>query len=261
MTLAIGVVACLVAAVAAVRSTWSPCGLSMLSTITPMGEQSRRNRFRTTAGWFAVGSVLGGAALGAAMAGLAAGYDALGVSKLGSGVALAVAALICAASDARLGGFQLPIHRRQVNEHWLDRFRAWVYGFGFGCQIGFGLATYIIAAALYLMIVSSVLSGSLLVALAAGTIFGLVRGASVLLGRRVTHPAALLSLHRNLARMDSAARRVVVLADIGAGLTVLCLLWPTVLVAATGASVLLVVSVPVFKPKVRRTPRVEHASS
>ena len=60
---------------------------------------------------------------------------------------------VAAASDARLGGFHLPFHSRQVNERWLDQFRPWVYGAGFGWQIGAGLVTYIKTAALYLMMV------------------------------------------------------------------------------------------------------------
>ena len=45
---------------AAVYSTWSPCGQSMLSTITPLGEQRRGARFGWTAGWFVVGALAGG---------------------------------------------------------------------------------------------------------------------------------------------------------------------------------------------------------
>jgi len=56
--LALGVV---VAFAAAVRSTWSPCGQSMLSQLTPVGEASRGYRYRTTATWFVVGAVVGGA--------------------------------------------------------------------------------------------------------------------------------------------------------------------------------------------------------
>ena len=52
-----------------------------------------------------------------------------------------------------------PIHHRQVNERWLDQFRPWVYGAGFGWQIGAGLATYIKTCAVYLMIVLAALCG------------------------------------------------------------------------------------------------------
>ena len=69
--------ACILATVAAVRSTWSPCGLSMLATITPLAERGRGHRYRTTATWFVVGSVLGGASLGVVMAVLAVAVAAL----------------------------------------------------------------------------------------------------------------------------------------------------------------------------------------
>jgi len=49
---------------AAVRSTWSPCGQSMLSQITPFTERARNHHFGVTAGWFVAGSVAGGATLG-----------------------------------------------------------------------------------------------------------------------------------------------------------------------------------------------------
>ena len=45
----------LVAVVAAARSTWSPCGVSMLATVTPLAEQGRGHRYRSTATWFIVG--------------------------------------------------------------------------------------------------------------------------------------------------------------------------------------------------------------
>src|SRR5947207_15261129 len=89
---ALGVV---VALAAAVRSTWSPCGQSMLSQLTPVGEASRGYRYRTTATWFIVGAVVGGATLGAAMALLAVVVSAVGATSdalLGVAAALAVLA-------------------------------------------------------------------------------------------------------------------------------------------------------------------------
>ena len=47
-----------VAAAAAFRGTWSPCGLSMLSTVTPLAESGRGHRYRWTATWFFLGAVL-----------------------------------------------------------------------------------------------------------------------------------------------------------------------------------------------------------
>ena len=71
MTTLLIALAAVTATGAAIRSTWSPCGLSMLSTITPMAERSRNRRWGLTAAWFLSGAVLGGAVLGAGAALLA----------------------------------------------------------------------------------------------------------------------------------------------------------------------------------------------
>src|SRR6476619_1552871 len=65
---------------AAVRSTWSPCGQSMLSQLTPVGEASRGYRYRTTATWFILGAIVGGATLGAVMAALAVAVSGSGAT-------------------------------------------------------------------------------------------------------------------------------------------------------------------------------------
>lgn len=200
------VLAVLVAVAAAVRSTWSPCGLSMLSAMNPLAERGRGRSFRVSATWFVVGATAGGVTLGAAIGLLALGLALLDVS---TGVALAigaVASLVAVASDVRLGGFHLPYHTRQVNEDWLDWYRAWVYGVGFGWQIGVGLATYIMTAALYLTILLAALTLDPLVALGCGALFGLVRGLAVLLARPLTTPAAIVALHERLDRWEAPVR-------------------------------------------------------
>ena len=135
-----------VAVVAAVRGVWSPCGLSMLSSITPMTEAGRGNRFAVTAGWFVAGGVLGGVTLGVLAAAGAWGVAALDLT-LGTRAAIgATLAVGTAAIDLGLTGIGLPIFKRQVNDAWLRTYRSWVYGAGFGWQNGFGLATYIMTA-------------------------------------------------------------------------------------------------------------------
>jgi hypothetical protein len=205
--------ASLVAVAAAVRSTWSPCGLSMLSTITPLGETARRHRWGSTAAWFILGAVLGGATLGAGAAALAALTGALDLSAEAALGAAAVLAAVSIASDLQLGGFRLPSHTRQVNESWLDQFRSWVYGGGFGWQIGVGLATYVTTSAVYLTIAMAALTGSPAVAFAIGTGFGLVRGLAVLVGRNLTTPERMLALHRRLEELLPTAQRAVVLVQ------------------------------------------------
>ena len=196
-----------VALAAAGRGVWSPCGLSMLSTITPIGERGRGHRYGATAAWYVVGSTVGGLCLGVALAG---GAVVVGDRWVVARLAVLVAALLAVASDVDRLAFALPIHRRQVNERWLDRYRPWVYGGGFGWQVGTGFATYIRTAANYLLVVLAVASGSPAWALVGGVVFGLVRGLAVLLTRRATTPAALTALHRRVAALDPGARRLVV---------------------------------------------------
>jgi len=214
MTVCILVTAAVVAVAAAVRSTWSPCGLSMLSTITPLSEAAKGNTYRSTAAWFIGGATLGGATLGGVMAVAAAGVGSFHVSAtLLAGVAL-VAAATAAASDGGVGGVRLPIHRRQVNERWLDHYRPWVYGAGFGWQIGNGLSTYITTAAVYLMVVLGVLTGDPWAALAVGVAFGALRGLAVLLTRRLTSPPALRAFHQRFTAAGSTVGRGVIAVEL-----------------------------------------------
>ena len=213
MTTLLVVLGSVVAGAAAIRSTWSPCGLSMLSTITPLGEAGRRHRYGSTAAWFIAGAVLGGATLGLGAALLAAGVGALDLSPASALGAAAVLTGVTLASDLNAGGFRLPSHTRQVNESWLDEFRSWVYGGGFGWQIGAGLATYVTTAAVYLMLGLAALTGRPLVAFTIVTGFGLVRGLAVLLGRGLTTPERLMALHRRLDELLPTAQRAIVLVQ------------------------------------------------
>jgi len=210
MTALVITLASIVAAAAAVRSTWSPCGLSMLSTITPIGERARSYRWGASAAWFIAGAVLGGATLAAGAALLALGVGALDLSAEARVGVAAVLTAVTLASDLNLGGFRLPAHTRQVNETWLDQFRSWVYAGGFGWQIGVGLATYITTAAVYLMIALAALTALPAAAFAIVTGFGFVRGLAVLLGKGLTTPQKMMALHRRLEELLPAAQRAVV---------------------------------------------------
>ena len=202
----------------------------MLSSLTPLAEHGRGHRYRTTVAWFIVGGFIGGCALGATAGLLAVGVRALGPS---SSAVLAVAALMAAiafASDLELFGFRLPIHHRQVNERWLDQFRAWVYGVGFGFQIGMGLATYIMTASLYLLLVVSALSQSVVVAVTLGASFGLVRGLAVLLGRTITNTESLRSFHRRFSAIGPQIRLLTIAVEGGCVVACSVALWVPTLV-------------------------------
>lgn len=211
--MALVLLALIVAGAAAVRSTWSPCGLSMLSTITPMAERSRGHRYGVTAAWFVVGATLGGATLGIGAAALAAVAAALDLSDTTLFGAAAVLAAVAALVDAGTFGRRPPFFKRQVDDAWLSTYRAWVYGTGFGWQIGVGLATYIMTAGVVLTAALAALTASPLAAFAIAVAFGASRGLVVLLGARLRSPAALGALHARLDALEAPVRWAVVVVQ------------------------------------------------
>ncbi len=249
---------CLVAVAAAVRSTWSPCGVSMLSTITPMAERGRGHRFAVTATWFVAGATAGGATLGALAASLAAVVAAADPGSTTRVVMAAAAAIVCLASDLGVAGFRLPGHRRQVDERWLDRYRPWVYAAGFGWQIGAGVATYLMTAAVYLLVVLAALTGLPAVALAVGALFGLVRGVAVTAGAGITSSERLVAFHRRFEAWRPASAVVAEAAEVVTVVATLAVIAPVAggLAGAAGATAVAVV----FR-RDRRTPAVPGPSA
>jgi hypothetical protein len=207
----------------------------MLSTITPFGERAKGHRYGATATWFIVGAGIGGLALGAVAAGLATLVSVAGVTSGLAGAVAIVATSTALVSDADLAGFRVPAHYRQVNERWLDAYRPWVYGAGFGFQIGCGVATYITTAAVYLVVVLAGLAGRPSAALVVGLVFGLVRGAAVTLTWRTTTPAALLAFHQRFAALRPWANRGVAASLV---VTTVALAWavePAIALSCVGA--------------------------
>jgi hypothetical protein len=219
------ILALVVAVAAAVRSTWSPCGLSMLSSITPMTEQGRGHRFVSTATWFVVGAVVGGATLGLVVTIPTALVQAAAPAATTVLVVAAIAALVGALSDLRPFGWHLPYHGRQVNEDWLAQYRAWVYGAGFGWQIGVGLATYIMTAAVYLLIVLAVLTASPSAAFGICVLFGLVRGLAIFLGAGMTSPARMRAFHLRFDALREPVRVAVVAVQLAVAAAAGLALW------------------------------------
>lgn len=203
-----------IAFVAAYRSTWSPCGVSMLSSITPLSEAGRGHRYWATVSWFVAGSLLGGLTLGGVAALGAMAVGSLGLSATASGALVVLAGVVTLASDLKVGGFHLPANPRQVERIWLDRYRSWVYGLGFGWQLGVGVATYVMSASVYLMVVVAAATGEPLLALSIVTMFGLLRGLAILPAAGVRSPADLGELHRRIERSRPASRVVAIIGQI-----------------------------------------------
>jgi multisubunit Na+/H+ antiporter MnhB subunit len=199
----------LTAVVAAARGLWSPCGLSMLSSLNPVSEAGRGHRFPVTAAWYVAGAAIGGAVLGAACAGGAALVGRADPAATTVWTAALIAAVVAVVSDSRVAGWSLPEHPRQVDERWLRTYRRWIYAGGYGVQIGTGFATYIMTAAVYLVAGLAALTGDPGQALAAGVVFGAVRGLAIVVAGRARSAEALRDL---LARVDAWAAASLALA-------------------------------------------------
>jgi hypothetical protein len=174
-----------------------------------------------------------------------AGAAALvGRAHLGDHTALALvaaSALAAGAIDAHVLGFGPPFLRRQVNEDWLAKYRPWVYGGGFGWQIGAGLTTYVMTAAVPLVVVVGALSGSPAAAFWLGLGFGLTRGLAVLLGAPLRTHAALLAFHRRFAATAEPVRQAVIAVQLAVGVAGVWIVAPApVAVVASGGAVALI---------------------
>ncbi len=177
----------------------------MLSSIHPLGERARGNRFGHTAAAFVLGSLLGGLAIGLLIGGLGwltgQAYQVTFDSPINQSAALALVALSgIVALGFEMSGKAIPSLRRQVNEDWLSEFRGWVYGMGFGFQLGAGVATYITSAAILVWLAAMFTTGSLAASVAVGGIFGLVRGLSITTAGSINSPEGLVRFHRFLHR-------------------------------------------------------------
>jgi hypothetical protein len=191
----------------------------MLSSITPLGERSRRQRFPLTAAFLVLGAAGAGAALGALLGAVGGRIPLDDDQRL---LALAAAATAGLAADVLLRD-GVPTHLRQVDERWLHRYRGWVYGLGFGAQLGVAVATVVTASAVYLVLVGEGLAPSALAGAVVGTAFGGVRGTSVLLAARVDSPARLSSFHRRFAALERPAAAAALLLQGVVAVTALAL--------------------------------------
>jgi hypothetical protein len=185
----------------------------MLSSISPLGERARNSRWWLTTTAYLFGSLAGGLAMGGLAALLGSALpDAVRTSRW-TLVVVAVLLLVGLVFDLR-GPTSLPSWRRQVNVNWLSRYRGWVYGVGFGAQLGFGLVTIITSATTYAVVLLAGLTGHLGAGLAVGATFGVVRGLPSLLMARVDDRD---DLHRVFLRVEQWTNPAAVIAKVALG--------------------------------------------
>ena len=175
----------------------------MLSSIHPLGERTRSNRWAWTASYYLIGGLLGGSTIGF----ISGSIGWLGLqwwTQTPASTAAAVAAVLVTLVVWDVFHLRFPSNQRQVNEDWLTLYRNWVYGGGFGYQLGLGVVTIITTPATYATIALAVLSSDPITGTIVGATFGLVRAVPILTVRRVLSGEDLRIYHR---RMQALAPR------------------------------------------------------
>jgi hypothetical protein len=142
--------------------------------------------------------------------------------------AVAVAGL---ALDVARRGAHAPGPRRQVDENWLQTYRGWVYGAGFGVQLGAAFTTIVSSSVTYVAFAAALLCGSVVGGLLIGLVFGVARAVPVLFTARVHDPVALRAAMR---RVDGALPRARVATTGAQTLAALAALAGAMLVAGGG---------------------------
>ncbi len=184
-------IALAVAVLAAIRSQESPCTQSMVSSLHPLGERARGNRWGVTISFFVFGSVAAGAVVGAMAAGLG-GIFMAGVSgDAWAGWLPLVLVAVAVGGVLDLVGIRPPGPKRQVNENWIGIYRGSVYGLAFGAQIGSGLMTYIVTWGVYAMLLASFATGSPVAGALVGAVFGMGRSVAPLFAGWIDRPSRL----------------------------------------------------------------------
>ena len=130
----------------------------MLASITPLGERGRRSRWGVTVTAFAARcDRRGGRRRGRPRAARRAspGWTA---RARGRGWR-SWPELWRWPSRSTRAARRVPGPRRQVDERWLDRYRGWVYGLGYGSQLGLAVTTVVSSAATYVALLAALLRG------------------------------------------------------------------------------------------------------
>jgi hypothetical protein len=181
----------------------------MLGSITPLGERGRGSRWWLTTTIYFVGSSVAGFALGAAL-------GVLGSALFGSVATaprlalLGVGVLVGLMLDLGAFGLRLPTVHRQVDEAWRTRYRGWVWGLGFGLQLGLGIVTIATTSTIYATWLASALAGGIRWGAAIGLVFGAARALPVFGVARVRRTEQLLRVDAVLARLAVPARRAAI---------------------------------------------------
>lgn len=209
-----------VAFTAGVAGTWSPCGFSMIETIS-----GPRRHVRLACATFALGACTGGVAIFTLLATVGRALPH------GSAALVAIVAGVAALPEAR-GVSVRPQIRRQVPEHWRRVLPLPVAAALYGTMLGAGFTTFVYTFALWALALLVVLAGSPATGLFAGLAFAAGRAVPIVVLAPFAHrrrgrafvdamaqlPASLL-LVRAAAALSLAAVAVTTLTGSAAAAT------------------------------------------
>lgn len=196
----------------------------MLGSISPVGEASRGQRWWLTSTAYTVASIAGGAMAGLTLGGAGAGIALfVAVPAWGQLMLLAIVALLASAVDARLVPWRVPSWRRQVDERWLETYRGWVYGGGFGFQLGAGVLTIVSGAVTYAAFAAAALTFSWQAGMLIGAVFGAARSLPLLLTARLRSASALYTVTQRVEAAEPLAARVTAAGELGVAAAALAL--------------------------------------
>jgi hypothetical protein len=192
----------------------------MLGSITSLGERSRGRHWVVTYAWFVLGALVGGQVLALVLVGVR-GLGTLLPDAAALAVGLAGGVLLVAAAAL---GRPPPSLERQVDHRWLDEYRGWVVGAGFGFQLGTGLVTRIPSFALYLLFLCALLGAPAAALIVAATVYAALRAVAAAPGGFVSSPRDLQRMTMVLARFEPAAAKLGRATDVAAAAGVVLVL-------------------------------------
>jgi len=185
----------------------------MLASISPLGERGRNHSWWATFAWYAAGALAGGTTVGVAAGGLGALLRAaLGLSDAVAAAVALFVGTVAIVFELRPRHWRLPTVVRQVDEDWIGRYRVWLYAGGFGYQLGLGVVTIVMTAAVYLTWLLAALTGSVVAGAVVGASFGAARALPLLLVADADTPDVLRRRVAGFHRAEPAARRAAFVA-------------------------------------------------
>ncbi len=161
---------------AGMTGTWSPCGFSMVDSLSRGTREGRSAVTLAACAAFGLGALAGGAALYGTLAGLGALLGAEGVHP----AAVAAFAVAAAAALAELRGVRIrPQIRRQVPEPWRRVMPLPLAAALYGVLLGLGFTTFVFTLAVVALAAISLALGDPLLGLVVGAAFGAGRALPV----------------------------------------------------------------------------------